>query len=352
MDGLEIGLAYSIGQVNRFAVPGLTELWVCSAHLSQAGAAGIAPLLDSARQLKAVIGAGPMTDPAAVRALLARGVDLRLFPYFPDAEFHLRCYMGRLKSGRAWAAVNLADAEPLTTVCGKADHPFFRDLSDWLLEVQSYALLPTVDLLHAVAEMYAVYQSVAAGMDSSLPDGASWQKGLQHAREFISQLHQEALCRYVAETQLVASDKLVILGLLLSAPEGRLALSECARRFQAFYCGLQAGGLQPERSTGNPPPLMRHPLACPPEVVEQLVYDARRTAFRNTNRVVIYQEGPHGTELAIARPLWSASTEETRRTAYLRLLDRLELYYEVHVGSAIGVRRMMDLASGTVWPDR
>lgn len=362
MADLAVGLANNLQQVNRFAAAPTAELWLCSAYVNDQGVTAMAPLLRSSGSARALLGAGPLTDPAALRSLeTTYRSDVRLVPHGGGSEFHPKCYLGLRRDGSAWAAVGSANltgrgagenVELLATVEGAADHPFFTDLTDWLAEVESFALKLTPDLLAALEEVRRAYgplsdataqasQDLAAALQAQAPGSDA----LTTARALVDRLQREALLQYIQSTRLFASYKLVILGLLLKTVDGRLGLSECARRFQAFYLGLEAAGVQPERGTGVPPPLMLRPSRLAPAQVEQLLMDAPRTAFHGTGGVVLFREGGPEVRVMIARSLWRATDQPSREEAFGVVLQRLEEYYLQHVGSLRAVRAALVAAA-------
>lgn len=365
MDGLAVQLTHHLGELNLLAGAGHTKLWLCSAYLSRDGVTAIADLLAAAPTIESVLGAGHLTDPAALRSLQGYRSAIHLVPHDPGgAEFHPKCYLGRRRDGQAWAAVGSANltgggaggnVELLATVTGPGDHPFFADLTDWLEEMRSCALPLTPDLLAAVEQMHGAHRAAAreqaAGADPAAVreqlTGALSAGGtpLVTARELVQRLHRQVLLQYVRTTKVFASYKLVILGLLLRTRHGRLSLSECARRFHTFYLALAAAGQQPERGTGHPPPDMLHPQRLDQEAVERLLMKEPRRAFHNTGRVVFTGTPPRA-EVAVPRPLWVATSPTLRQVAFAVVVERLEQYYLSHTGTARAVRAALDAAAG------
>lgn len=366
MDGLQVQLTHHLGELNLLAGAGYRKLWLCSAYLSRDGVTAIADLLAAAPTIESIFGAGHLTDPAALRSLQGYGSAIRLVPHDPGgAEFHPKCYLGRRRDGQAWAAVGSANltgggaggnVELLATVTGPGDHPFFADLTDWLEEMRSCALPLTPDLLAAVEHMHAAHRATAREQAVGADPAAAREQltgalsagdaPLVTARELVQRLHRQVLLQYVRTTKVFASYKLVILGLLLRTRHGRLSLSECARRFHAFYLALAAAGQQPERGTGHPPPDMLHPQRLDQETVERLLLKKPRRAFHNTGRVVVFTGTPPGTEVAVPRPLWVATSPALRRVAFAAVVERLAAYYLRHTGTARAVRAALDAAAG------
>lgn len=375
MEGLTVGLIRHLGDLNQFAHGRNRELWLCSAYVTREGLAAIGDLLASAEEVHAIFGAGPLTDPEALQELQQRGTAVGLILHSPGAEFHPKCYMGIRADGQAWAVVgsaNLtgrgagANVELLVTVTGSQDHPFMADLRDWLQEVERFSAPLTSDLLQSLHQVHTAYVQAAAVADAAQAEmlrvlAASCcaartggtetmpRPSTAGAAELARRLNEHALVHYIQTTRLFASYKLVILGLLLQAPNGRLTLSECAWRFHMFYLTLQAAGQQPERASGSPPPLMLHPDRLTQAEVERLLLQEPRQAFHRSGRVVVFQNDGRGWEVFIARPLWVATTGSGRERALAAVLDRLEAYYLTQTGSARAVREaLVEAGSSTV----
>jgi hypothetical protein len=227
----------------------------------------------------------------------------------------------------------------MAMVTGPVDHAFFGDLTEWLQEIRSFSLDLSPEILQFVSQAHQAYQAVAASVEANVTLPPRAFSGLKRLSDRV---HQEALLTYIKTTRLFASYKLVMLALLLHAPHGRLHLSECARRFHHFYLELDEAGVQPERSTGNPPPRMLTPRLCSPPDVERLLLDAPREAFANTGGIVVYTSTKDGFTVSIARPLWRAMAPNSTAKAFAALLDRLEEYYQSHVGTSRFVRDILE----------
>lgn len=354
MAPLRVGLIGNLAQINRFAT-GNQVVWLCSAYLSVSGLEFLAPLLDTATKVYGVFGAGPLTEPRAIRLLLQRNADIRLFPHSVDSEFHAKCYLGLVGNGEAWTAVGSANltgrgargnVELLATMTGPVDAPLFVDLLAWLQELHSCALVPTDGLLESLQYLHEEYRGVTKviqQVNNQLAATVTRTGGisLQGVEQFQARLHSEMLLTYIRSTQLFASYKLVILGLLLASPDGRLTLSECAQSFHKFYLRLEVSGTLPERRTGHPPPHMLSPRNLSTTDVEALILKEPKRAFRNSNGIVIYGKTASGQYIAIARSLWATLEHESRRAALDAVLDRLGDYYRRHGGSPSNVQQTL-----------
>lgn len=367
LEGLTLTIDHHLGDLNRFARGKTREFWFYAAYVTWKEVAAVRDLIASAEKVHGIFGACPLTDPEALRELQQRGAVVGLIRLCPGTELQPEWYMGIGADGQAWAALgsaNLtgrgagADVELLVTVTGSQDHPFMADLRDWLQEVERFSAPLTSDLLQALHQVQRAHALAAPATDPDQADmlnvlAESGSEARQEqaetmprsltatAAELARRLHEEALVHYIRTTRLFASYKLVVLGLLLQAPDGRLTLSECARRFHRFYLTLQAAGQQPERASGSLPPAMLHPERLTQAEVESLLLQEPRQAFHRSGRVVVFHNDGQGWEVFIARPLWVATAGSGRERTLAAVLERLEAYYLTHTGSARAVRQAL-----------
>lgn len=223
LEGLTVGLIRHLGDLNQFVHGHIRELWLCSAYVTREGVAAIADLLASAEEVHAIFGAGPLTDPEALRVLQQRGAAVGLVLHSPGAEVHPKCYIGIRADGQAWAAVgsaNLtgggagANVELLVTITGSRSHPFMADLRDWLQEIESFSAPLTPDFLQALHQVHTAHVQAAPVADAAQADllsalgesvsaareegGATVPRSITAtAAELARRLHEEALVHYI-----------------------------------------------------------------------------------------------------------------------------------------------------------
>jgi hypothetical protein len=330
---MQVDFVRDLGAVLTAGEP-LAECWVSSAYTSLKGAKSLKPLITASREKHAILGCNPQTEGKALELLQDWGVTVQIMPDPPHGIFHPKCFYARGEGDRAWVvsgSANLTEGglsrnieagirveAPVSAKVIKETRKFFGDLAE--------AAAPlTPDLLshfkEVQKEVQAALRQVAPaamgmdlGMDSRqayLLTPAAWQ-GLSQRVEATRFPH------YIAETQMVASYKMVVLALLLQAPEGRLGVVELARRFAGFYRLLELGGFAAERH----PMVMGRIREIGMEQVLKTLKDEPRKALTRPG-VVVWE----GEQVEISRPIWAAMTPGQRMEARGLAVRRLEEYY-------------------------
>jgi hypothetical protein len=240
----------------------LAECWISSAYTSLKGARALKPLIADSRDKHAILGCNPQTEVTALQVLQDWGVAVQIMPDPPNGIFHLKCLYARGEDGRAWVlagSANLTEGglsrniEAGFKVEGLATQPAIREARKFFDDLAEAAAPLTPDLLLHFKEVQkelraAMRQAAPAAMGSALGMDSSQALLLTPAgRHLVQQVDVNRFHHYIANTKMEASYKMVILPLLLQAPEGRLRLVDLARKFAGFYRLLALGGHEPER---------------------------------------------------------------------------------------------------------
>lgn len=332
MSSLKVSLAHSLKEVvRRLGSRKLDELWICSAYIRKDGVQAVRPLL-KARHIRAVLGAGEQTEPLAVKELSSRHVQVRLVQHTAKSEFHPKCYVGLEQGGEAWAVVGSANltgrgaegnVELMTVVEGEATDPYFVMLLEWL-GVQYRTGHPATDAI--MKGITAMFEARGTATTEQLLARKQMEEAFAVAERDRG---RRSILTYIGSTKLLTSYKLVILGVLLHAPDGRLPLEECANRFQAFYQALQGQGVPPERRLrGGKQIAMITPLEHDLKRVISLLRGRKDLTIKKRG-FVRYHEGATGTQLIAGANLSAAE----RLEAQTALVERLTAYYRDRVGA-------------------
>jgi len=258
-------------------------------------------------------------------------VSLIMTRSFPSPSF----LMTINPSGQAWVVL-WATPETDTqypgfhlVLSGPVGAPPLQELMDLVAEISSDAArvqLPEPPGAGVAGDPTADY----------VPQRQEERSATQPPDSCSSQFSPVSLCDYVTKTHLFASYKLVVLAMLVRAPSGGMPLSECARRFHSFYLHLYQKNLQPERATGNPPPLLLHPERLTTGQVGEILLKEPKRAFR-TRDVVVFRPDQGGYRVFISRLVWGGSGKEEFDAAYVR-----------YTGSHQHVRSALEEASAEI----
>ncbi|HYF78493.1 MAG TPA: phospholipase D family protein [Symbiobacteriaceae bacterium] len=316
----------------------LAECWISSAYTSLKGARSLKPLIAASREKHAILGCNPQTEGAALQVLHDWGVAVQIMPDPPNGIFHPKCLYARGEGDRAWVlagSANLTEGglsrniEAGFKVGGVVSQPAIREARKFFVDLAEAAAPLTPDLLRHFKEVQtelraAMRQAAPATMGSVLGMDSSQALLLTPAgRHLVHLVDVSRFHHYIATTQMTASYKMVVLALLLQAPEGRLAILELARMFAGFYRLLSLGGYDPERS----PMTMRRVEEIGLKKVVSTLKDEPRKALSRPGVVAF-----SGDQVEINRTIWEAmlpaQQEEARRLAVARMAG----YYQEHLG--------------------
>ncbi|HYF76069.1 MAG TPA: phospholipase D family protein [Symbiobacteriaceae bacterium] len=327
----DLGGALSIDQP-------LEEMWLCSAYTSARGARSLKKLITASQEKHAILGCNAQTEGRALEVLQEWGVEVQIMPDPPGGIFHPKCLYARKADGQAWVVAGSANMteggfrqniEAGIKVMGPTTLAVVRDARRFFEDMHEAAAPLTPDLLRqfkAVQEEVraALRQVASATMGAVLGLDASQALLLTPAgRGLIHDVDVLRFHHYIRVTKMEASYKMVILPLLLQAPEGRLEMLDLARMFAGFYRLLVMAGRVPERS----PMKMRDVAALPIEQVVKTLKGAPKEALSRPG-IAVYQ----GSGVAINRQIWDAMTEGDREGARGLAVERLAGYYREHLG--------------------
>ena len=349
---MEAGFVRDLSTVLTAGEP-LAECWFSSAYTSLKGARSLRRLVTASQESHAILGCNAQTEGAALELLQNWGVEVQIMPDPPDGIFHPKCLYAQTRSGEAWVvagSANLTEGglrrniEAGIQVTGPATLPVIRDARRFFADLHEAAAPLTPDLL---SHYKAVQQEVQAALRQAASTSMGHALGLDPSqallltpagRGLVRELDASRFHHYITITKMEASYKMVMLPLLLQAPDGRLDLLELARMFAGFYRLLALGGYQPERGRIT----MRRVSELPLTKVVETLKGAPREALSRPG-IVLYEGG----SVLINRQVWAAMSPADRERARGLAVGRLAGYYREHLGFETDFSTLLYGAEGT-----